>query len=64
MKRLVTFVLIVCLLLTAVFTLSGCAKRGVCDGCEQTEKLEKYVDTDGEVYWYCDDCMSWAKLFR
>lgn len=52
-------------LLTAlmIVTLSGCGKRGECEDCGQNEKLNKYVEEDGDVHWYCDDCYRMEKLF-
>lgn len=61
MKRIVSLLLIVCLLLTAAFTLTGCAKRGECDGCGDTAKLEKFVDPGGETHWFCENCMKLAQ---
>lgn len=44
-------------------TLSGCGKRGECEECGQNEKLNKYVDQNDNIRWYCDDCYKMAKLF-
>lgn len=57
--RIVTLCLVI---LMFVFT-SGCAKSGKCDNCGQNEKLNKFVETNGDVSWYCDDCYRLAKLF-
>ena len=56
---------ILCILLTVLllFTLTGCAHTGKCDSCGQTETLKKFVEDDGDVMWYCEDCYRLAKLF-
>lgn len=43
-------------------TLSGCEKRGKCEGCGQTETLTKFVRSNGTEEWYCSDCYRMAKL--
>ena len=66
MKRALRLVIIIALVISCVFLVSGCssAKRGVCDSCGQTEKLNRYVDQgSGTVYWLCDTCYNLAKIF-
>lgn len=43
--------------------LAGCGKKGECEDCGQVEKLNEYVDEDGESHWYCDDCYRMEKLY-
>ena len=62
-KQIVALILVVCMLLSAVCLLAGCAKRGQCEECGQTETLKKYVDSDGDTHWLCADCTKLAKLF-
>lgn len=62
-KRIVALILVVCMLLSTVCLLAGCAKRGQCEECGQTETLKKYVDYDGDTHWLCADCYRVAKLF-
>ena len=62
-KRITALLLVVCMLLCAAFALTGCAKKGKCEECGQTEKLKKYVDSDGDPHWLCEDCTKFAKLF-
>ena len=59
-------ILAIGLSLVLTLGLAGCssAKRGVCDSCGQTEKLNRYVDQgSGTVYWLCDTCYNLAKIF-
>jgi len=63
MKELKKCTIALFLVLFMLATLAGCAQHGVCDECRQIEKLNKYVEKDGEVHWYCDDCYRMAKLF-
>ena len=63
LRRIISIILIVCMVLTMVFTLCAWSKTGKCDNCEQKEKLKKYVGSDGETYWLCEDCLRWAKLW-
>lgn len=58
--RIVTLFLAVLILVS----ISGCSKRGMCDGCGQDEKLNEFVQDNGKVYWYCDDCYRIAKIFN
>lgn len=59
------FLLLFLLTLVMFFTLSGCdgRERGECDECGQIETLNKFVQSNGEVLWLCDDCYRLAKLF-
>ena len=59
MKRIILALLAV---VTMVCLLCGCAHVGVCEECGQREKLNQFVDEDGDIYWYCDDCYRIAKL--
>lgn len=56
---------ILCILLTALllFSLAGCAHKGECESCGQTETLQKFVEDDGDEHWYCNDCYRMYKLF-
>lgn len=63
MKSLKRFAVIFIVLIFMFTTLAGCAKRGECEECGQNEKLNKYVEKDGDIRWYCDDCYQMAKLF-
>ena len=58
-KRMAIFFLTIIMLIV----LSGCAKRGKCEECGQVETLNKFVEDDGDIRWYCDDCYRLAKLF-
>lgn len=60
MKKRVLCILLVVLML---FSLAGCAHKGKCDSCGQTETLKKFVEDDGDEMWYCSDCYRMAKLF-
>ena len=62
MKRIVSAILIIVLLLAMVFCLSGCGKKGECESCGQVEKLTKFVDPYDDTYWLCDDCYRLAKF--
>lgn len=62
-KRLIAAVLIVCMLLCIGCMLTGCAKKGECEECRQTETLNKYVDHNGDIHWLCSDCTKLAKMF-
>jgi len=46
-----------------VYILAGCSKTGICEECGQSEKLTKFVESDGTVHLYCNDCYRIAKLF-
>ena len=59
-KRLIAIFFVAVFMLA---TLAGCAKRGECEECGQNEKLNKYVEKDGDIRWYCDDCYRMAKFF-
>lgn len=59
-KKLPIFFLLVVIMALLV---SGCDKTGECEGCHQTEKLQKYVEEDGDIHWYCDDCYKFEKMF-
>lgn len=64
MRKAFRLVIIIVLAISFVFLVSGCAKRGKCDNCGQTEKLNRYVDPgNGTVYWLCDACYNLAKMF-
>ena len=58
--KLLIILLCVALLLTV---LTGCSRKGYCEECGQQEKLNKYVDRDGDVHWYCDTCYQLYKMF-
>lgn len=58
-KTIAVFFLTILMLMS----LSGCGKRGACEECGQTEKLNKFVEKDGDIHWYCDTCYNMAKLF-
>lgn len=60
MKRMISMLLIVCLLVAMLFSLTACAK-GECDYCGMTEKLNK-VNIPGVEGRYCDDCTRMVKL--
>ena len=58
------FLAIICII--ALLTMTGCDNRkvGECDLCGQTEKLNRFINVpDGEIYWYCNTCISIAKIF-
>lgn len=62
-KKIVALILVVCMLLSMACLLTGCAKKGTCEECGQTETLKKYIDSDGDTHWFCEDCTRMAKLF-
>ena len=62
-KKIVTLILVVCILLCAVCVFTGCAKKGKCEECGQNETLREYVDSDGDTHWLCSDCTKLAKMF-
>lgn len=59
-KRIMAALLLIALMFV---TLSGCGKHGKCEGCGQTESLNKFEEYDGDVRWYCDTCYQMAKVF-
>ena len=63
MKNTKKYLAIFFLIIFMLIALSGCGKRGECEECGQTETLTKFVDTDGDIHWYCNDCYRMAKLF-
>lgn len=63
MKKFAAMVLVMCMLLCTACLMTGCAKRGECEECGQTETLNKYVAHDGETHWLCSDCTKLAKMF-
>lgn len=63
MKNSKKHIIIVFMAIIMLIALSGCGKRGECEECGQTEKLNKFVEDDGDIRWYCDDCYRMAKLF-
>lgn len=58
-RKIVILILVAAML---CLCLAGCAKTGICDGCDQKCEITKYVCDDGEVLWFCDDCVKWAKF--
>lgn len=64
MKNFKTRIVTLCLAVLMLLSISGCAKRGECDGCGQNEKLREFVQDNGKTYWYCDDCYRIAKIFN
>lgn len=64
MNKVIRIVAIIMIVISCIFILAGCSsgKTGVCDGCGQTLRLNKFVDRQGQEFWYCDDCMRFAKL--
>lgn len=63
MKTLQKFLVILMMTVMMASVLAGCGKKGECEDCGQVEKLNEYVDEDGESHWYCDDCYRMEKLF-
>ncbi len=59
-KTIITLFFAAVLMLTV---LSSCSKHGECEGCGQNEKLNKYIEEDGDIHWYCDACYNMAKFF-
>ena len=60
------FVLFLCLM---PLTMTGCARRGTCESCQQEAALKKYVCTgwygsydEEEAVYLCDDCLRLYKL--
>ena len=51
------------LAIVMALSLTACAKRGACEECGQTEKLNKYVESNGNVLWLCDDCYRLYKMW-
>jgi hypothetical protein len=60
MKRIISILLIVAILLTMAFTLTACGKA-TCEMCGQTEKLKSY-NSYGTTRKLCDDCYRLAKF--
>jgi len=50
-------IIVIVLLLTFTFR-----RFGVCDFCDQTEILKRYV-SGNDVMWVCSDCASTLKFF-
>ena len=66
MKKFITIVVIIALTLTAVLTLTGCSKVGICEGCGQRESLVKYIypeEYGEDPIWVCNDCYRFLKIF-
>lgn len=51
---------VVCILMSFVFLLGGCAKRGECDECGDYANLKPFK-YEGEKYLLCEDCYAFAK---
>ena len=43
MKRIITIILVIAMVLTAMFSLAACSKTGECEYCGQNEPLVKYT---------------------
>ncbi len=54
--------LVIGTLLVTALLLVGCSKTGKCEECGQTEKLKKYVLSDGDTEYVCEDCSRWMKM--
>lgn len=61
-KRIISVCLVVVMLFSLAATLGGCAKKGKCEECGQTETLKKFVERNGDVSWLCGDCYKLYKL--
>lgn len=62
MKKIISIILIVALLLMTIVSFTGCEKKGTCESCGQQEVLKKYVDSDKETYWLCEYCYNMQKF--
>ena len=63
MKRIITIILVIAMVLTAMFSLAACSKTGECEYCGQHEALVKYTYSNGDSVWICNDCDRMGKLF-
>ncbi len=63
MKRIITIILVIAMVLTAMFSLAACSKTGECEYCGQNEPLVKYTYSNGDYVWVCNDCYRMCKLF-
>lgn len=63
MKRIITIILVIAMVLTAMFSLAACSKTGECEYCGQNEPLVKYTYSNGDSAWVCNDCYRMCKLF-
>ena len=63
MKRIITIILVIAMVLTAMFSLAACSKTGECEYCGQKEPLVKYTYSNGDTVWVCNDCYRMCKLF-
>lgn len=63
MKTCKRFMVIFVMAVLTMVVLTGCGKKGECEDCGQVEKLNEFVDGDGDSHWYCDDCYKMEKLF-
>lgn len=63
MKRIITIILVIAMVLTAMFSLAACSKTGECEYCGQNEALVKYTYSTGDSVWVCNDCYRMCKLF-
>lgn len=62
-KTIIKIIVLIVVVLLALALFTGCAKKGKCEECGQYESLNKFVERDGTVHWYCDTCYRFAKLF-
>lgn len=63
MKRIITIILVIAMVLTAMFSLAACSKTGECEYCGQNEALVKYTYSNGDTVWVCNDCYRIRKFF-
>lgn len=63
MKRIITIILVIAMVLTAMFSLAACSKTGECEYCGQNEPLVKYTYSNGDTVRVCNDCYRMCKLF-
>ena len=49
MKRIITIILVIAMVLTAMFSLAACSKTGECRYCRQIEPLVKYTYSNGDT---------------
>lgn len=63
MKRIITIILVIAMVLTAMFSLAACSKTGECEYCGQNEPLVKYTYSNGDSVWVCNDCYRMCMLF-
>lgn len=63
MKRIITIILVIAMVLTAMFSLAACSKTGECEYCGQNEPLVKYTYSNGDSVWVYNDCYRMCKLF-